>query len=138
MRHFPRGGLFLCIILRRAAFLFTSFPDERGAFGEGNPSLSRKFILKFRRKVYIFVIDILINTESVSLFLKIERRKFAVERIGRHFAASYPLWISAWAVSYFIYKVIPTTRFSKISFQRHAFLFYRIAIGVRMAKILQQ
>jgi hypothetical protein len=65
----PKGvALFLCIILRRAAFLFTSFPAERGAFGEGNPPLSRKFILTFRRKVYIFVINILINTESVSLF----------------------------------------------------------------------
>ena len=43
--------------------------------------------------------------------------------MSRHFTASYPLWISAWAVSYFIYKVLPTTSITKISFQHHAFLF---------------
>ena len=46
-----------------------------------------------------------------------------MKRIGRHFAASYPLWISAWAVACFIHMVLPTTCSVKISFQHHAFLF---------------
>ena len=45
------------------------------------------------------------NTESVSLFLKIECRKFLVEGIGRHFAASHPLWIVAWTVAYLSTRV---------------------------------
>ena len=48
------------------------------------------------------------------------------------FLASYPLWISAWAVAYLhsrLTRAYPT----KISFQHHAFLFF-IVVEVRMTQ----
>lgn len=73
---------------------------------------------------FLYLSNILTNTESVSLFPISERRKFSWIGIGRHLSASYPYCadIGVGVDAYFESKgLIPTTCLSEISFRHHAF-----------------